>query len=103
MGALTSDQVIAGETPASRGTETSAEVLVGPPWRICDLLTYLTPQVLLLPLLNSWAGYQPPRKSCIWVLFLYESACNKRLLLSGLPCSGDPVSISKYESGTSIQ
>jgi hypothetical protein len=28
-----SDQVIR-ENPASRGTETSAEVLVGPPWRI---------------------------------------------------------------------
>ena len=28
-----SDQVIR-ETPASRGTETSAEVLVGPPWRM---------------------------------------------------------------------
>jgi hypothetical protein len=27
------DQVI-GENPASRGTETSAEVLVGPPWRM---------------------------------------------------------------------
>jgi hypothetical protein len=28
-----SDQVIR-ENPASRGTETSAEVLVGPPWRM---------------------------------------------------------------------
>ena len=27
------DQVIRGN-PASRGTETSAEVLVGPPWRM---------------------------------------------------------------------
>jgi hypothetical protein len=30
---LLGDQVIR-ETPANRGTETSAEVLVGPPWRI---------------------------------------------------------------------
>ena len=30
---LTGDQVIR-ENPASRGTETSAEVLVGPPWRM---------------------------------------------------------------------
>jgi hypothetical protein len=30
---LVSDQVIR-ENPASRGTETSAEVLVGPPWRM---------------------------------------------------------------------
>ena len=30
---LLSDKVIS-ENPASRGTETSAEVLVGPPWRM---------------------------------------------------------------------
>ena len=33
LGGRVSDQVIR-ENPASRGTETSAEVLVGPPWRM---------------------------------------------------------------------
>ena len=35
MGAESGDQVIR-ENPASRGTETSAEGLVGPPWRMAS-------------------------------------------------------------------
>ena len=48
------DQVIR-ENPANRGTETSAEVLVGPPWRtVCVLLTYYYP---------ADARYNVPRRT----------------------------------------